>query len=114
MSAQPKTRYGATKAAKIAAEAKTVSADQVAAAAATASHAVDAVNPASATGDEELGAEIQIDPQLLAQAVQMRNARLIASMVHENAMLEVALEQERRARMEAEAKAQALQQMLSD
>lgn len=58
--------------------------------------------------------EIQIDPQLLAQAVQNKNARLIAMMVHENAMFEVALEQERRARQDAEAKYEALQASLSD
>lgn len=39
--------------------------------------------------------EIQIDQQMLAQATAMKNARLIATMVHENAMLEVALEQSR-------------------
>jgi len=39
---------------------------------------------------------IQIDPNLLAQMTQAKNSRLISMMVHENAMLEVALEQERR------------------
>ena len=53
-------------------------------------------------------AEIQIDPQLLQQATAMRNARLIAMMVHENAMLEVALEQERRDKFEWKAKHDAL------
>lgn len=58
--------------------------------------------------------EVQIDPQLLAQATQNKNARLIAMMVHENAMFEVALEQERRARKDAEAKYEALLASLQD
>lgn len=112
-------RYGATKAAKdsaaarVAAQAAKVSAsaEQIAQQA-TAAQAVDAVNPQQAA-DQDAGIQIQIDPQRLAQAVQMKNARLIASMVHENAALEVALEQERGARLEAEAKVEALQQMLA-
>jgi hypothetical protein len=66
---------------------------------------VDSVNPDQVVDDR---GEIVIDQNQLAQAVQMRNARLIASMVHESALLEVALEQERRARLEAEAKVKAL------
>lgn len=53
--------------------------------------------------------EIQIDPQMLQQATQMKNARLIATMVHENAMLEVALEQERRSSADWRSKYYALQ-----
>lgn len=81
------------------------------AAEATAQHAVDTVNPAGTSASAHVPAateEIQIDPQMLAQATQNKNARLIAMMVHENAMYEVALEQERRARQEAEAKYEAL------
>lgn len=52
--------------------------------------------------------EIQIDPQMLDQAKQMRNARLIATMVHENAMLEVALEQTRRSEADWKSKYLAL------
>lgn len=102
----------ASKAAKKVVEARDVTAQDLAAQAVaeTASHAVDAVNPQQVAGSPG-GVEIQIDPQRLQQAVQVKNARLIASMVHENAALEVALEQERAARLEAEAKVAALQQL---
>lgn len=102
-----------TSAKKVAAQAAKVAAtaEEIAQQAATASHAVDAVNPAQAAPEQ--GIQIEIDPQMLQQAVQMKNARLIASMVHENAALEVALEQERRARLEAEAKVEALERVLS-
>lgn len=83
----------------------------------TAAEAVDAVNPAGTSATARVSAdaeEIQIDPQMLAQATQNKNARLIAMMVHENAMYEVALEQERRARQEAEAKYEALLASLQD
>lgn len=85
-------------------------------AASTAAVAVDTVNPGEKVTIQaaEQGGEIVIDQQMLQQAVQMRNARLIASMVHENAMLEVALEQERRARLDAESKVAALEGLLSE
>jgi len=82
--------------------------------------AVNGTDPGPGEGASANGAvtvdrdEIQIDPQLLAQAVQNKNARLIAMMVHENAMFEVALEQERRARQDAEAKYEALLASLED
>jgi hypothetical protein len=76
--------------------------------AATAAAVVDSVNPGVQQPRSDQ-VEIQVDPQMLQQATQMKNARLIASLVHESAMLEVALEQERRGRMEAEAKVAALQ-----
>ena len=71
------------------------------AAEATAAHAVDAVNPGDNTPAAEAHArledeQIQIDPQLFQQAIQNKNARLIAMVVNEAAMLEVALEQSRR------------------
>lgn len=83
----------------------------------TAAEAVDSVNPAGTSATAHVpaeGNEIQIDPQMLAQATQNKNARLIAMMVHENAMYEVALEQERRGRQEAEAKYEALLASLQD
>lgn len=51
---------------------------------------------------------IQIDPQLLQQMIMTKNARLIATMVHENAVLEVALEQSRRNAAELQIKYDAL------
>ena len=85
------------------------------AAEATASHAVDAVNPGSAH-KEDIPAEAQevqyqLDPQMVQQAIMNTNARLIATMVNNNAMMEVALEQERRAHGETRAKLAALQAM---
>lgn len=53
--------------------------------------------------------QISIDPQMLQQMIMTKNARLIATMVHENAVLEVALEQERRNSGEWQAKYAALQ-----
>lgn len=86
----------------------------------TAAHAVDTVNPespaqhsGSVDADPEM-VEYRLDPQMIEQARQNKNARLIAMMVNENAMLEVALEQERRASGEARAKLQALQQVLAE
>lgn len=76
--------------------------------AATAAAAVDSVNPGAQTPRSDQ-VEIQVDPQMLQQATQMKNARLIASLVHESAMLEVALEQSRRETGEWKAKAAALQ-----
>lgn len=82
----------------------------------TARLAVDAVNPGASheteVSAEPEAAEYHLDPQMVQQATQNKNARLIAMMVNENAMLEVALEQERRAHAEARAKLQALQQVL--
>jgi hypothetical protein len=86
----------------------------------TAAQAVNTVNPGQPASSHEAkvaaeeSVEIQIDPQMLAQATQRKNANLIAMMVHENAMFEVALEQERRARQEAEAKYEALKASLRD
>lgn len=77
--------------------------------------AVDAVNPGSGhrenvPADEPEEVQYQLDPQMVAQASANKHARLIAMMVNENAMLEVALEQERRAHGETRAKLAALQQ----
>jgi hypothetical protein len=85
-----------------------VTVDQVAA---TAAAVVDSVNPgAQQPRSDQI--EIQVDPQMLQQATQMKNARLIASLVHESAMLEVALEQARRESGEWKAKHDALRQAL--
>lgn len=87
-----------------------VTVDQVAE---TVAAVVDSVNP----GPQEVRADqvqIQVDPQMLQQATQMKNARLIASLVHESAMLEVALEQSRREAGEWKAKHDALRQALTD
>lgn len=58
--------------------------------------------------------EIQIDPEMLQRAVANRNARLIAVLVNENAMLEVALEQERRVTNELRTKIAALQALIDE
>lgn len=79
--------------------------------AATIAQAVDTVNP-GAEQVPEGAVQVTIDAALLDQAKQMKNARLIASMVHENAVLEVALEQERRAHAETKAKYDGLKQSL--
>jgi len=84
-----------------------------------AAEAIEAATPApdGTTASAQIGTdreEVYIDPQELAQATQNKNARLIAMMVHENAMLEVALEQERRARQDAENKYGALLESLRD
>lgn len=90
---------------------------------ATADVAVDTVNPGPAEGGaehtESISAEggvedtgqvqYTLDPQMVQQAMQNRNARLIAMMVNENAMMEVALEQERTANGELRAKMRAMQ-----
>ena len=104
------SRYGATKAAKAARAAREmqpthVTVDHVAA---TTAAVVDSVNPGAPQSRPDQ-VEIQVDPQMLQQATQMKNARLIASLVHESAMLEVALEQARRETGEWKAKAAALQ-----
>lgn len=82
---------------------------------ATKTHAVDAVNPGSAHKQdvpaEEQEVQYQLDPQMVQQAIMNTNARLIATMVNNNAMMEVALEQERRAHGETRAKLAALQAM---
>lgn len=57
---------------------------------------------------------IQIDPQMLQQAVANKNARLIAVMVNETAMLEVALETERREKNELKAQVRALEAALAE
>jgi hypothetical protein len=75
--------------------------------------AVDTVRPVVPQEQPE-EIQIQIDPQMLQQAVMTKNARLIATMVHENALLEVALEQERRNSGEWQAKYYALQASLTD
>jgi len=81
----------------------------------TASEAVDAVNPGSEhrqnvdAEPEEI--QYQLDPNMVQQAIMNTNARLIATMVNNNAMMEVALEQERRAHGETRAKLAALQAM---
>lgn len=85
-----------------------VTVDQVAE---TVAAVVDSVNPAPAPQREDQ-VQIQVDPQMLAQATQMKNARLIASLVHESAMLEVALEQSRRETGEWKAKHDALKAVL--
>jgi len=57
---------------------------------------------------------IQIDQAMLQQAVANKNARLIAVMVNETAMLEVALETERRTNGELRAQLRALEQVLAE
>lgn len=90
-----------------------VTVDQVAE---TVAAVVDSVNPGPPKHEEVRAdqVQIQVDPQMLQQATQMKNARLIASLVHESAMLEVALEQSRREAGEWKAKHDALRQALSD
>lgn len=88
----------------------------------TEAEAFDTVNPVHTTPPsgsehrESVQAEdpeeiqYQLDPMLVQQATQNKNARLIAMMVNENAMLEVALEQERRTSAELQAKMVAMRQ----
>lgn len=90
---------------------KTKTAPSAATVESVAAVAVDSVNPAVPEAEEDV--QIQIDPELLARTVQMKNARLISMMVHENAVLEVALEQERRNSSEKDAKIEALQAALA-
>lgn len=61
---------------------------------------------------EMSGVEIQIDPAMLQQLVQNKNARLIAMMVNENALIEAALDQQRRISNDWQAKYEALKQSL--
>lgn len=88
-----------------------VTVDQVAE---TVAAVVDSVNPGPQEQVRADQVQIQVDPQMLQQATQMKNARLIASLVHESAMLEVVLEQSRREAGEWKAKHDALRQALSD
>lgn len=82
----------------------------------TSQEVIDLVDPDGAEHRQDVPAEdtgevqYTLDPQMVQQAMQNKNARLIAMMVNENAMLEVALEQERRAHGESRAKLAALQQ----
>ena len=72
--------------------------------------------PDGAEHREDVGVEdahqvqYTLDPQMVQQAMQNRNARLIAMMVNENAMMEVALDQERAANGELRAKMRAMQE----
>lgn len=82
--------------------------------------AVDTVNPGDAPSGAQHQADVGVeddqqvqytlDPQMVQQAMQNRNARLIAMMVNENAMMEVALDQERAANGELRAKMRAMQE----
>lgn len=76
----------------------------------------DTTPPSGAEHRQDVGVEdahqvqYTLDPQMVQQAMQNRNARLIAMMVNENAMMEVALEQERAANNELRAKMRAMKE----
>lgn len=63
---------------------------------------------------EPAGYELQVDPAMLQQMVQNKNSRLISMMVNENALLEAALDQERKVSADWKAKYQALKQSLDE
>jgi hypothetical protein len=78
---------------------------------ATEAIAVDSVNPEPVRIEAD-GVQVNVDPAAVQRATQVKNARLIAAMVHESAMLEVAFEQERAGRLAAEARVAALEAVL--
>lgn len=88
--------------------------DPAATAAAVAAEAAQIAQANAAQEAESQNHQIELNPELVAQFTQMKNARLIATMVHENAMLEVALEQSRRNEADWKAKHDALKSALMD